>query len=242
MSLIADSAEHPELFFGIAGPIGVDIAVISDSLQSALRAVRYSSEVVHLTKEMAEVTLEAPPLRTADSSFYSEVNYKIDYANRLCEEFKDAGALARIALRAISKRRLSLSGDRRKPPKKPTAYLVRQLKRPDEVSLLRKVYGKQFVLISAYGSVQERTKLLEDRLRRTLPPSTPREEICGKACELIEKDANEETNDYGQRLRETFHLADVFIDGLSKQKMDDKITRFVQAFFGRTDISPSKEE
>jgi deoxycytidylate deaminase len=80
------------------------------------------------------------------------------------------------------------------------------------------------------------------KLKRTLPPSTPRDEICGKACELIEKDSNEETNDYGQRLRETFHLADVFIDGLSKQKMDEKLTRFIQAFFGRTDISPSKEE
>ena len=61
--------------------------------------------------------------------------------------------------------------------------------------------------------------LIEERLKRTLPPSTSQDEICGKACELIEKDSNEETNDYGQRLRETFHLADVFIDGLSRPPM-----------------------
>jgi hypothetical protein len=54
----------------------------------------------------------------------------------------------------------------------------------------------------------------------------------------MEKDAVEEDNDFGQRLRETFHLADVFIDGLSKQEMDEKLNRFVQAFFGRTDIAP----
>jgi deoxycytidylate deaminase len=71
---------------------------------------------------------------------------------------------------------------------------------------------------------------------------TPNNEICSKANELIDKDTNEEDNDFGQRLRETFHLADVFIDGLSKQLMDDKLTRFIQAFFGRTDIAPSKEE
>jgi deoxycytidylate deaminase len=45
-----------------------------------------------------------------------------------------------------------------------------------------------------------------------------------------------------KRLRETFHLADVFIDGLLKREMDDKLTRFIQAFFGRTDIAPSKDE
>jgi len=243
MVLLADSSTTPELIFGIAGPIGVDIAAISDSLANALRAVRYESEVIHLTKEMTkDIELSSPPQLPSDQSFYSEVNYKIEYANRLCEEIKDAAALARVAVRAIVQRRLSLSNKPRKPPKNPTAYLIRQLKRPDEVALLRKVYGKQFVLISAYGPIEQRIKLIEERLKRTESPLTPRDEICKKACELIEKDSNEDGNDYGQRLRETFHLADVFIDGLSKQKMDEKLSRFIQAFFGRTDISPSKEE
>jgi len=242
MSNLHDSARPLELIFGIAGPIGVDIAAISDSLASALRAVRYESEGIHLTKEMTSIELSAPPTRKAEQNFYNDVNFKIEYANKLCEEFKDSATLARIALRAISLRRFGLSNEHKKPPKEATAYIIRQLKRPDEISLLRKVYGKQFVLISAYGPVEKRLKLIEERLKRTLPPSTQQDEICGKACELIEKDSNEEGNDYGQRLRETFHLADVFIDGLSKQKMDDKLTRFVQAFFGRTDITPSKAE
>lgn len=243
MVVLADSSPMPELIFGIAGPIGVDIAAISDSLAYALRAVRYESEVIHLTTEMTEnITLSSPPQSPSDQSFYSVVNYKIEYANKLCEEIKDAAALARVALHAIVQRRLSLSTGPKKPPKKPTAYIIRQLKRPDEVALLRKVYGKQFVLVSAYGPIEQRVKLIEERLKRTELPSTSHDEICKKACELIEKDSNEDGNDYGQRLRETFHLADVFIDGLSKQKMDEKLTRFIQAFFGRTDISPSKEE
>lgn len=243
MVVLADSSPMPELIFGIAGPIGVDIAAISDSLAYALRAVRYESEVIHLTTEMTEnITLSSPPQPPSDQSFYSVVNYKIEYANKLCEEIKDAAALARVALHAIVQRRLSLSTGPKKPPKNPTAYIIRQLKRPDEVALLRKVYGKQFVLVSAYGPIEQRVKLIEERLKRTELPSTLHDEICKKACELIEKDSNEDGNDYGQRLRETFHLADVFIDGLSKQKMDEKLARFIQAFFGRTDISPSKEE
>ena len=245
MSILPDSSNMPELFFGIAGPIGVDIDAISDSLTNALRAVRYEAEVIHLTKEMTkDIKLKSPPKPPADKSFYSEVNFKIEYANKLCEEIEDAAALARVALRSITQRRQSLSSsnEQKKPPSRPTAYLIRQLKRPDEVALLRKVYGKQFVLISAYGPQERRLRLIEDRLKRTLPPSTPYDEICQKACELIDKDSNEEGNDYGQRLRETFHLADVFIDGLSKQNMDEKLTRFTQAFFGRTDIAPTKEE
>src|SRR5262249_40189391 len=33
-----------------------------------------------------------------------------------------------------------------------------------------------------------------------------------------------------------------FIDGVNKAEMDSKLTRFVDAFFGRNDIAPSKDE
>jgi hypothetical protein len=109
-----------------------------------------------------------------------------------------------------------LPGGKLQVPVPSTAYIIRQLKRPDEISLLRKVYGKNFMLISAYGSPDQRLKLLEDRLRRSLPPSTPAYEVSAKATELMALDADEEGNDYGQHLRQTFHQGDVFIDGLSK--------------------------
>jgi deoxycytidylate deaminase len=242
MPSIRDSTTPPELFFGIAGPIGVNIEAICDSLANALRLVRYDSAQIHLTKEMMAYSLPTPPEKVPDSNFYTDVIFKIKYANALCAEFKDPATLARIALRSISNVRARHSGDSQTPPKTGLAYIIRQFKRPDEVSLLRQVYGKQFILISAYGSVEQRQGLLEERLRHTMPPSTTHTEIVRGVCELIEKDAVEEDNDFGQRLRETFHLADVFIDGLSKQEMDEKLNRFVQAFFGRTDIAPSKQE
>jgi cytidine deaminase len=242
MSPISYSRTPPELFFGIAGPIGVNIEAICDSLANALRLVRYDSAQVHLTKEMLAYPLPVPPKKASEDNFYTEVILKIKYANALCAEFRDAATLARIALRSISNTRTTISGHSQTPPKHGFAYIIRQLKRPDEVTLLRKVYGKHFVLISAYGPVEQREKLLEERLRHTMSPSTEHAEIVRNVCELIEKDAVEEDNDYGQRLRETFHLADVFIDGLSKQEMEDKLNRFVQAFFGRTDIAPTKQE
>ena len=239
---ISDSSEFPELMFGIAGPIGVDIESICDSLSNALRAVRYNSETIHLTKEMMKYGLPNKPVKSIASDFYTDIRYKIKYANALCEEMKDAAALARVALRTIATRRALLPGGKLQHPVPQTAYLIRQLKRPDEIAVVRKVYGKNFMLISAYGSPEQRAKLVEERLRRTLPPSTRPHEISSKAMELMSLDADEEGNDYGQHLRETFHLGDVFIDGLSKGDMDRQLDRFVQAFFGRTDIAPSKQE
>lgn len=236
----------PELVFGIVGPIGVNMDAICDSLSAALRAVSYDAVPIHLTKEMLKAhqyqlqrfPVEAP----TEKNFFTEVMYKIRYANALCKEFGDAATMARIAMRAISDERKGISGDPAAIPERPTAYIVRQLKRPDEVVLFRRVYGRQFILVSAYGPVEQREQLLEDRLRLTLPPGIAEHEISHKASQLIDIDSREDGEDFGQNVRETFHLADVFIDGLARAEMDAKLTRFVQAFFGRTSISPTKSE
>lgn len=241
---MSQQIEHPspELVFGVAGPIGVSIESICDSLANALKIVGYTSAPIHITKEMMSYKLRVSIAGQKDNNYFEEVNYKIEYADALCAENTDSATLARIAVRAISKKRAELAGQLNALPKTPVAYIVRQLKRPDEVSLLRKVYGRQFILVSAYGSVERRQKLLEERLARSLSPTTAHNEVSCKVGALIARDASEEDHDFGQRLRETFHLADVFIDGLSKQEMDAKLNRFIQAFFGRTDIAPSKEE
>lgn len=236
----------PELVFGIVGPIGVNIDAICDSLTAALRAVSYDAYPIHLTKEMLKAhqyQLQKFPVEDpSERNFYAEVTYKIGYANALCKEFGNAATMARIAMRAIADERRKISGDPATLPEKPTAYVVRQLKRPDEANLFRRVYGRQFILISAYGPVEHRQQLLEDRLRLSLSPGTAEHEISHKARQLIDKDSREDGEDLGQNVRETFHLADVFIDGLARGEMDAKLNRFIQAFFGRTNISPSKSE
>ncbi len=146
-----DSDGYPELIFGIAGAIGVEVASICDSLSNALRSVRYESHIVHLTREMAAYPISNEVPEPRDRNFFTDVMYKIHFANALCEELKDASTLARIGLRAICARRERLTGDQERP-RAATAYIIRQLKRPAEVALLRRVYGKRFVLISAYGS------------------------------------------------------------------------------------------
>lgn len=242
--------QFPELAFGIAGPIGVDISAICDSLANALKDVGYTAYPIHLTTEMMSYPLNSHNLsKPADSDYFSEVSFKIDYANALCKEQGSSATLARVALRAIALKRAELTKALPRKtdkavllPEKPTAYVIRQLKRPDEVALLRKVYGRQFILISAYGSAEQRARLLEERIARTVSSAVPQHEVRCRAIKLMARDASEDDHDFGQELRETFHRADVFIDGLLKHEMEAKLIRFVQAFFGRTDIAPSKHE
>lgn len=155
----------------------------------------------------------------------------------------------RFAMRAIQRHRATASKTKNNNDEEPqgrvqakTAYMIRQLKRPQEVDLLRRVYGKQFVLVSAYGSIADRKKILENALKRSLPLNISDVDIGCKADGLMHRDQIEEDDKFGQNLRDTFHRADVFVDGVSKSAMMFMIERFVNGLFGRADIAPSKTE
>lgn len=239
------SLEHPELVFGIAGPIGVDMDLIASSLEAALREVRYTSELIKLTTEMSRYPL-APDLiqefrRWDGGDTFHTYMRKMSQANALRKQYSDPSVLARIAIESIRASRGETTGapDR---VRSRHAYIVRQLKRPEEVVLLRQVYGRQFVLASAYAPEAQRRERLCERLRGEVSTSMKAIDIGHRADKLIDRDASEDEEALGQQLRETFHLADVFIDGINKSEMDEKIERFVAALFGRNDISPSKDE
>lgn len=253
MANIPLAISHPELVIGVAGAIGVDIDAISDELTRALDDVGYTTIPIRVTKEMMEYS--APDVEKNGTDFFNTMMFKMDYANRLCEDRDDPAALMRIAIQAIgryrySKTELAMSEDmtetqiieRHSEVLPKTAYLIRQLKRPNEVDLLRRVYGKQFILVSGYGSADNRKSQIERKLRDSLPLSTPDHAVSHFADRLMERDADEGADDYGQHLRDTFHLADVFVDGINRDRMRLGIERFVQAFFGRADIGPSKIE
>lgn len=229
--------QHPELIFGIAGPIGVDIDKITDAVTQELRNVEYQVEVVKLTTQMMAIATDIS--EPAGSGYYEQMMFKMDHASAVCRNFKDPSALAKIGLWTINHgRNLKYKGA---IPER-NAYIIRQLKRPEEVSILRKIYGRQFILISAYGSEEDRKASLYNKLKMTLPTTTTPSIIAQKVEELISKDASEGQDSYGQQLRDTFHLADVFIDGMNPEIMRKGLHRFVQALFGRVDISPTKPE
>lgn len=243
---------HPELVFGIAGPIGIDIDAISQTLTNALQAVDYKTINIRITDEIKDEPTDRPKSGTSD--YESLMSYKMDHASDVCRRYSLADTLMRFAIQAIRRHRDTINSQSERigaedddlPSNErvlaKTAYLIRQLKRPEEVELLRKVYGKQFVLVSAYGSAENRKRIIEQKLKRSLQLDVPDHEISAKAVKLMHRDMNEDGDAHGQHLREAFHRADVFIDGIHKEEMEAKTVRFIEALFGKADIAPTKAE
>jgi hypothetical protein len=47
------------------------------------------------------------------------------------------------------------------------AYIIRQIKRPEEVALLRGVYGRQFILVAGYAPQEWRARRIAELERRS---------------------------------------------------------------------------
>lgn len=241
---------YPELVVGIAGPIGIDIDEINRAIAEALKRVRYETVAIRITEEIKTEPSEVP--KPTKKDFGSQISYKMSHASAICRAYKSPDTLMRFAIKAIQeyrKRDLLRSGkaledgeraEERVVPS--TAYVIRQLKRPEEVHLLRKVYGKQFILISAYGNQMDRKRSIEKSLKKDLPVDIEEHEISSIANKIMHRDQNEDIDSHGQHLRDTFHLADVFIDGISKSEMAATVERFFDALFGRADIAPTRWE
>lgn len=233
---------HPELIIGLAGPIGIDIEAMAQEVSRALAQVSYTSRTVRVTDLMMQY--EAPGVVAAGTDYFSVMNHKMDHANKLCEIAETPDALMIVAIEGIRQARAELlkaSGSSAQVAHS-SAYIIRQLKRPDEVNFLRRIYGKQFILISGYGSEEHRKSRLVEKGRASLPLSTEAPEIERLAAQLLIRDHDEGSSKHVQHLRDTFHLGDVFVDGINRDQMRSGIERFVQAFFGRVDIGPSKIE
>lgn len=249
---------YPELVFGIAGPVGVEMDAIVTALSESLHAVEYRAVPIRLTAEIAD--LPSKVKRPIRQDYYSVLKYKMDHTSALCREHSDPAWAIRYAIDAIRRergnnQRFALITEDQQELEAPfvdvaredkvlekVAYIIRQIKRPEEVKLLRAVYGKQFILISAYGSEEERTKIVYDKIKQTLPITTKSSKVLSFAESLVLKDASEDTDEHGQHLRDAFHLADVFVDGMSAAPMRRKLDRFVNALFGLNELAPTKEE
>jgi hypothetical protein len=117
-------------------------------------------------------------------SIVSSYKERIAFANMLRAELGDV-ALAAVAISAIRsfrreewQRRGKILDEANPLPNQ--AYIIRQLKRPEEVSLLREVYGRQFILISAYASQAWR---ITRRPRVGRGSSQPGQRACDAGCE-----------------------------------------------------------
>jgi len=242
---IQQQFDHPELVFGLVGPLGVDMDSVQDALAAALRQVEYEPIIIHLTKEIGK-GIEISGGTPAEANTYNE---KILTINDLRTKTHREDILSLFAVLQITKRRSEINIEKHgleeneatTTPLRSTAYIIRQLKRAEEIRTLSRVYGNRFIQVSAsIGEKQQEQAVTSIVTKET--PGLSDAQISAEVNRLISVDQNEDNDPFGQRLSDTFHSGDVFIDGSSGKSIRDDCQRFISAIFGMNSLSPTKDE
>jgi cytidine deaminase len=247
----------PELVFGIVAPIGVDLDLISEVLTQTLREMDYDAHEFRLTSLMREIPTG---MSIAPTPYVQSYRDRIAYANDVRRLLGD-DALATLAISAIrafradewERRSTQIASDlaeghvpdgkhAEEAPLPSQAYIIRQFKRPEEVSLLRSVYGRQFILVSAYTPQETRRRRIEERERQSRGGLISELDAHSLAYALVTQDAKEAQDEHGQNVRDAFPLGDVFIDATSRSTCETTIRRFVHLLFGSNEITPTHDE
>ncbi|MGJ5092179.1 anti-phage dCTP deaminase [Bradyrhizobium oligotrophicum] len=252
-----DRIPHPELFFGLVAPVGVDLDMIIEVLRTELILQKYNTSILQVTEIMRDVPSN---IILKDEPYLDRINTRIDYADEICSRIEREDALAAITITAIQSARESLNKgqweDRGEPlptdpkalqealqqPISQQAFILRQFKRPKEIALLRQVYGKLFFQISAYSSPAERELFLKKKIKASNFGGLEESEAECQAISLMAKDYQESDRTHGQQIRETFPLADVFVDGVNRKNCEAMIKRFVNLIFGDNSLTPDRHE
>jgi deoxycytidylate deaminase len=131
-----------------------------------------------------------------------------------------------------------------KDSKPPNVYIIDSLKHPTEVELLRGIYREAFCLI---GVVCE-----EETRRRRLSEEKCRRATAEQVKNFMLRDENEELA-HGQKVTDTFHLADFFVDNTPARSTPDgapnpewivneKLGRLIDILSGTKIIRPEASE
>ncbi|HVF04653.1 MAG TPA: hypothetical protein VNA20_07435 [Frankiaceae bacterium] len=222
----------PELVFGVVRPVGTPDEEFKDALRAALTSYRYAVHDVKLSDLLRNEALrrgEDVPTRHEED----RVAALMDEGDRLCNESKTGSAVALLgvaAMRGIRRlgnaaRGIEDDAAAASVPLPRTAYLLDSLKRPAEITHLRRLYGDHFVVVSLQASIERRTTELNAKIKLRRASS---QDVGSIVSRLIERDLRER-DELGQNTLLAFPMADVFID--LERDVPQQVTSVVDLLF-----------
>jgi len=241
--VVLEKRSGPEVFVALVGAIGTEMERVSAIICQALGEVSYTCQVVRLSELLHEIPVPPFTELRCGPGVPEDDRYKdhMNAGNELRQRMDRGDALALLAIGAIREERESVMGDANQPiPRR--AYVLRSLKDPREVETLRKIYGPSFFLVGAYSARETRINELARRISasRNLTQSS---DSLAQAEELNRIDEREaEEKEFGQNVRDTFPMADVFVDASDFEGVRSEIDRWVEIVFGYPFHTPTKAE
>ncbi len=229
----------PELFIGLIGAVGTNTHLISECLAAALQCVHYQLREIHAIDLLARFRGWQP--QALPEPLYHYYETLMNAGNDFRARVESNAVFASLAMSVIREIRRKEAGDGQQPLPR-VAYLVRSLKTPEEVSLLRETYGKSFIALAAYAPKDARRLYLRNRIRESQPETS--EEVLTEQVEtLLGRDEVEPDNRFGQNIEATFPLADFFVEiGDCRETLQRSVTRIVELIFGNLFHAPTRDE
>jgi len=220
------ASEKAELVFGLVYGVGTDADRVVRVLEDYIKQFNYAPRSFRVSEYLRSLDLG---LEFDDSSAYDFARALMDAGDEARERAESDDILAVSAINDI------LGSRKRDEQQEPiasfdVAHIVRSLKRPEEVALLRRVYRPGFYLIGIAADDDEQGDYLVGRKGLTAKD----------ARHLIERDQNDQKT-HGQRTRDTFYLSDVFVE-LRESRYEAQLGRFLELVFGRPFVTPTREE
>lgn len=225
-----------ELVFGLVGALGTDIDRVSELLHLALEEMSYRTREIRLSGLLREVDWDESLDEHAKLDSYIAAH--MDAGDRLRSEWDRPDALALLAAAKIATERDALLNANE--PLTRRAWVLRQLKTPDEVQTLRDAYGSRFFLIAAYTPDDERAEWLEKAIIASRR-SSDRSKWQVDTAELLRRDQSADPP-YGQNVRDTFHRADLFVNAGRDANTSSQLDRLLEIVLANPFKAPTKDE
>jgi deoxycytidylate deaminase len=217
--------DDSELVIGLVGAVGTELDKVARHLAQRLEAHHYDVQHVRISRHVIPRIISVPDPHPADE--YTRITGLMQAGNDARRTAKDNSILALGAASVIS----SFRKDKESPARR-HAYIINSLKHPDEVHRLREIYPQGFYLLGIHSDA----KCRQDHLVKAKRIGKR------KAQELIDRDEDEHI-DYGQRVADTFHLSDFFVnvDGHDLE-LRNSIWRILALLFGDPYKTPTFDE
>ncbi len=208
--------ENSEIIIGLVSAVGTETTRVVTPLKDRLTHFKYNAIEIKVSSLLGS---EGAPL-----SEYERIKSLMDAGD---VRRKDTGHNSILAYGAA--KLISDSRDESKPKR---AYIINSLKHPDEVEALRKIYGQGFYLFGIHADKKRRLHYLTNDKNLT----------DSQAVELTDIDEDEKVK-HGQRTRDTFHLADFYINfGKNDDQVKNTIQRFLELIFSHPYKNPTFDE
>lgn len=223
--------QKKEIFVGIVAALGTDLNATFRQITENLRIMKFETRIIVLSDLIREYRPNLP-LTPEDK----RINSLMDAGNDFREKTKRNDFLSLLAINKLKEIR-SQNKNREN-----IAYIFKSLKHPEEVKTFREVYQSSFYLVSLYSPRDRRRINLENRVSLSHNKNIDTE-IKNIVDKLLARDVSEkEIKTFGQNTRDTYILADIFIDVTDETKSNESIRRFVNLIFGNPFSYPSNDE